>query len=979
MQTAQTYFPINIQQRLLSQDYGLKSYNAASLFLDIKGFTKLVNQLSEFRERGLQSVKDFQEELFQLIEKTTKENKGEIQQFYGDGILILTEQSNGKALARKIISEVKKFNLKKHLRGLRPEELRKLKIKKISTKIGIGYGKVYEFIYKDEKGSYFTHLGEGVANALRAEARIKKEFGIKEIGKKRKGNAFSLSKEIKTTKNNKFSNYLPVLLREKILREKQIRPERRNVAIAFAKIWNFSLFLDKAREKDLEVFLNHLTKTTSDVAAKHQIFFEKFYFFNPMLLAGTPFNIVGKEVILFEALKELQDKLDAFLRTINNRFKINVKISFGADNGYVFAGTLGSRENKRYTVIGDYVNRAFRLVNPKKIDKKYQRLIAEGNIFLSKSMASHLKEEEFEVVRTALKHLGKEEVFVFKKPTVEQRLEEGFIWNKELIQILKNLNSGKSTLFLTREGINSHEILSKIPDLRKETYRETSSIVFRNENLYAFKQIAKKIVRKLVSKGYEQAFDFLPETFKSYALYLLGISKSREFEKGLENVLELILNHEKPFIVIENAEFLDENSLRFLKKYLKSGEALFLIHSNKPLDLHISTISIEGLDKERTAILVNNILGEQATAQVVKEVYQRTKGNPLYIKAIANDIKKGEFKGEAIEDSLMKIYDSLSNKAKEAAKLISCLERGFTEKIFPKNIVQELKSKGLVDVEKHKISFKSSLIRDLIYKTMFLEEKIKKHLKIINLAERSPKIREINKPTIILEEIEKLIDLGHVKPELKKKLFRLVRKGEEIWERRRYDLFLLGEKVLEKSLFLLSYFEMTKEELVRFFEALRPLNRYYYERMFAPYDPVMIRIYPLVKNLEIKNRKTIEKDGFLRLKQEILLKYKDMVLIAANTYLKDVNQKAKNLDDDFLKLKQQILKMQNKTKKYDNLYDWYFHQLWFIYDCYIITGLNKKKKFLFFRNYLNQNKKYKNRKYSLLLDYVLTFPFYRMQ
>jgi class 3 adenylate cyclase/tetratricopeptide (TPR) repeat protein len=147
--------------------------------------------------------------------------------------------------------------------------------------------------------------------------------------------------------------FVPVAIREHVLAG-EVHPEHRRVAAAFIEFLGTDGMLEREGPTATAAAIDECVRTVQRVALRHDVgFFESDVSrdaFRIMLIAGAPRSAGGDEDRMLAALRAV----------IETPLPLPVKI--GTNAGYVFAGYFGPQFRKTYSVKGDAVNLAARLM-----------------------------------------------------------------------------------------------------------------------------------------------------------------------------------------------------------------------------------------------------------------------------------------------------------------------------------------------------------------------------------------------------------------------------------------------------------------------------------------------------------------------------------------------------------------------------------------------------------------------------------------
>ncbi|MEJ5165918.1 MAG: adenylate/guanylate cyclase domain-containing protein, partial [Thermoanaerobaculia bacterium] len=335
-------------------------------FADISGFTPLSEALMKIGPEGSEILGSILNFYYENIIKIIKKYKGDVLSFAGDALNVYFEREE-EAISSSI--EIQNFFKEKK------EAKTPAGIFPISIKIGIATGDLKFYILKEE--GFFNPVFEGEAIDKAAEAEHHSKSG--EIVLFRDGKFLNIRAEFVQPedykKNNNFvgaefiqSDFLIDTLhpffKEVFLKEQtKFLNEHKYCVIIFIN-------LNKG-------ILKEIYKETAKILKKYQGFFlkvdcgdkgDKF-----LILFGIPFQIE-------EPLIKAYDFLIEFKKMAKEE---NFSFKAGLNYAKIFAGFLGSDERCEYTVLGDGVNLAARLM----------QIAGEGEVLSLKDVSE--KAEEF--------------------------------------------------------------------------------------------------------------------------------------------------------------------------------------------------------------------------------------------------------------------------------------------------------------------------------------------------------------------------------------------------------------------------------------------------------------------------------------------------------------------------------------------------------------------------------------------------------
>ena len=158
-------------------------------------------------------------------------------------------------------------------------------------------------------------------------------------------------------------NYIPRDLAQKILTAgKQIESERRLVTVLFADVTGFTALSEKMDVEDVSLVLNDCFTGLIAAILKYEGTIDKFIGDGIMAIFGAPLAHENDPERAIRCALDMMAEIERF----NLRSSINLPaplgLHVGLHSGMVIAGNVGSDLRMNYSVIGDTVNLAARLV-----------------------------------------------------------------------------------------------------------------------------------------------------------------------------------------------------------------------------------------------------------------------------------------------------------------------------------------------------------------------------------------------------------------------------------------------------------------------------------------------------------------------------------------------------------------------------------------------------------------------------------------
>jgi len=675
--------------------------------------------------------------------------------FIGDAILVkFTDRKKAQKCSNELIDKNKEFkNLKTSFKTF-----------SISIKIVLASGKWKEFILGSEKradiflsGNIFRAIAENEKNI---ETDVIKDIGIIPSTK-------YLQDKIKVNKLITPLSFLPIDLLS--IASEISFGEHRPVSCLFIKVTGYEI-----ENPDFDI-LDNFFLNLMEIVEKYQGFLQltdnvqsegcKIF-----ILFGAPVSY-GNDVF-----RAVQSGIE--IMNIQEKYK-SLSIAVSINSGYVFAGMIGDERRRKYTVIGDVVNTASRLVDT----------LNPGEIVVSKDVyrltSRYMEYKKIDSVKVK----GKEqEVERYIPEEIKDQIiyEYSFIGrNEEREIIINNLVKGNRFIYIKGDaGIGKTRLIDEIE--KEIVLKDFTIIRAKAESLKQAYGIFAEMIQKM--SGIEESDSgeekknklqnylnkFSGEIKKHFILILPILGKilfNIDYQESIynqlspeirkENLLDgiryFIEMHIEPIcVVIDDFHFSkneDIEALNFLSRtlILLSKKKISFFISSRPDSRELTTdkkidrveIELEPLCEKLVEKLILNILGGKPLENdLYNLLLSRTSGNPLYIEqfllymieknliVLKDDswIRCSAYREDDLPESLFSIIlariDQLQEKIKQSIRLASIVgiefKEDIIEKIMERNVHLELQSaenEGIID-------FKNRLELEYIFSHSLIREVI---------------------------------------------------------------------------------------------------------------------------------------------------------------------------------------------------------------------------------------------------------------
>lgn len=305
---------------------GTRTFRGSLLLSDISGFTGLTGRLAHHGKKGTEELSDILNSFFGVMHGIVTAHGGSVLSSAGDSLLVSFPEGPGPdGCAAEMMAAMEGFRRLETVAGSF----------RLGIKTILGYGHWGRFILGDSEGAHLFLAGDLVARMAHAEASASEGDLVKVVSE--------LEPEI------------PLIPLEGIPDGAFLLPgtgdlqgEHRSVSAIFVNVTGF----DPARPPAER--LREIYGRISAAAAKYS---GTVHSVDSMLPGGC------RIIVLFGApVSHGDDPVSAVAAGIEMRDRTSgspdLDIHIGMDEGYAFAGVIGSSWRKHYTVIGEVVNAA---------------------------------------------------------------------------------------------------------------------------------------------------------------------------------------------------------------------------------------------------------------------------------------------------------------------------------------------------------------------------------------------------------------------------------------------------------------------------------------------------------------------------------------------------------------------------------------------------------------------------------------------
>jgi adenylate cyclase len=679
------------------------------LFFDLVKFTNLTVLLSESGPRGAEKLHELMTSYYDLMIDIIHQYGGTVYQFAGDSALVAFEDPVGNA--QEIMSVMCACTLQMK-RALNSSVLQ-YKNHKLGAKFALSYGEFHRVLLGDDK-SYFQIglIGPAIEAVVRAE-KLAKENEIvisPEIAKTIKEHALvnfkndicylekinvepkpalehqnfmsDISADDKSAFLKKCGHFLSPVMIEKIqVSQMGFLGEFREVTSVFIQVEGITFFDDIKKSIDqlneIHIHLRNLSETYGGILLQGD-FSDKGCVF--LILFGAPVALEKKEMMAVRfALRAHESK---------KQFNFLKNFNIGIASGPLYCGDVGSSRRKGYSVLGESVNLASRLMdysrgNLPSMDSKTAKSLP-GNFLIEVNQDVELKgitgkSSMYRVIGESAAN----EVKVDRSALFGRKKELAWL-NDALIESTKN---GLAAGIIGDAGVGkSRLVFDFLKNAKKLEYELYTGICYSYEKFtpfFAWKSILLNIFNlheginadiaikeiesvlngldlqkdgKIEIKAWSTVFyrllgGLIEET--SYTKNLDPKKKNEQLFEYLGNIFAHKAKSGKILVLIEDYHWIDEGSEnlgRYLLDRKISGMMLLLVsrpqapiynlesyENYKALNLAEFTDDESG---EYLRIKMNLEQSNNESENLEKEILNKAHGNPFFLESIVYSLRE---------------------------------------------------------------------------------------------------------------------------------------------------------------------------------------------------------------------------------------------------------------------------------------------------------------------------------------------------
>ncbi|MES0490487.1 MAG: adenylate/guanylate cyclase domain-containing protein [Leptospirales bacterium] len=766
------YIPGSVIKQLAESKSKLKrteNFRGGVLFFDLVQFTGLTRSLAESGPRGAEKLHEIMTSYYGLMIDIIYRYGGSVYQFAGDSALAAFEENDNEVDLNLIICACA-IEMKNALKnsGLKYEN------NSIQSKFALSYGDFYQVLLGDDKTFYqVALLGSAIDRAVQAEAFANPgeiilapevADAIAEQGRtEQNGNNYILHelntevkvpplKAIETIENEelflkKCAKFVSPVLIEKInTGQHSYIGEFRDVTTVFLQLDGLDYSKNIKNSIDLlNSFYSHTRKLCDNYGGT---------------LIQTDFTDKGNVFLILFGAPIAQEKKEAMavrfaLRLIETRsqFSFIKNLNVGISTGPLYAGDVGSKRRKGYSVLGESVNLSARLMqHPAEgqivVNEKTARALPKTFAYkelegvslkgISTDIKAYSIQGETETTSETVDHsalVGRKTELAWLKTHLDKSVN-----GSSTVGLVGDAGVGKTRLtydFLMEARSENFDILTGICYSYEKftpyyTWRPIWYKIFNIKEADSTETVLQKIGEVLATLSdvpdiWAAAFARLAGETVEEDSFISGMDPKKRSEQIFEitgKIIKQLTTESKEVLLFEDYHWIDEaseNLVHYLIQLAIPGLMLLLVSRPEGPIYHLDQndkyeqLSLEEFsepDAKEYLRLKMNITGNSSGSdKLEKEILTRASGNPFFLESIVYSLKeqgilvpgdngsnKLEQKGREIEipDSLQGVLlsriDRLGESEKEVLKNASVIGR-----LFAYNLLSHITPNELED------------------------------------------------------------------------------------------------------------------------------------------------------------------------------------------------------------------------------------------------------------------------------------------
>ncbi len=675
-------------------------YDAAVLFADVSGFTKLTEKLAEQYGKeqavGAEHLTFMLSDYFDHLISVVLDHNGDVIKFAGDAMLILFPcEDHALALKRATSCGVA---MQRVARDVSARILEQDNVE-LSLKVAVSYGEIvglvlggvldrWEYAVVSRAISEVGRLGDSArsndvlisaeslskidTSSIITEAVIDDMHNVKQVpdwGLELESNAVQIAPDLETV----MRCFVPAAVASRITAgqtDTALLGELRRITVLFINLPQFTSNID-------------VDQAQAIVTAIQQVCYGQRGSLDKISCDDKGVSVIAGFGV--PPMSAEDDPIRAVKAAINVKAHLEpmgLTVSIGVASGPVYCGTLGKKYRCEYTLMGDGVNTAARLMS-----------LAEGGI-LCDSVTADACDADIEFDSgDLLKLKGKDHVVKTFKPLALKKVKQSDVTSiigreeelkrlSSVVDSITNADHAKCSVVAGEAGIGKSallkafesDFLKKYEGVFMKASASTVQISFYGvwrELLYqllGFDELSSSADKELYLAGLADASEPVHHEMLPILNGVLGTKLSEsEYSKNLTNevlaenirflISEIIrVQSQQRFLVftIDDAQWMDSASWVLLDSLVRNLANVFFIVVTQPFDddapasyerlcrlERTNVISLASLGRQHISTLVCKVLNVSVLPDNILElIMKRAEGHPFYSEILAKDLQE---------------------------------------------------------------------------------------------------------------------------------------------------------------------------------------------------------------------------------------------------------------------------------------------------------------------------------------------------
>jgi class 3 adenylate cyclase/tetratricopeptide (TPR) repeat protein len=748
-----------------------REFDATCCFVDISGFTALSERLARRGRIGAEELTDVLNHVFSRMLAVAYDHGGSLLKFGGDALLLAF--TNGEHAVESTRAAVGMRAVLRESRSMRTSVGRL----NLRMSVGVHSGLFDLFAVGD---SHRELLIAGPAATVTANMEQTAEAGEIVVSPATaarlpgtavgasKGDGFLLrwrapankgvgSISLREVPESVVEHGIPVALREHL--RTRVDSEHRVASIAFVKFTGLDSFLLREGGDATGEALHEVVETVQRAAENEQVTF-----------LASDIDANGGKIILATGVPVARyDDEGRILRAVRviSDADLPLSIQIGVNRGHVFAGEIGTEFRRTYTVMGDTVNLAARLMAAAPAGSVYATsgvLDLSGTLFAATALEPLRVKGKAEPVRAY-------EVGAAVGPREDDRATLPFVGREAELAALQAVaraatrHEARVALVEGNPGAGKTRLVSelvatatRVMQLRGESYATDIPYMAWRRPLCAMlgleradRDKAASILRDTLNGIIPKAVPLAPllapllDIDIDPTVQSIAIASEFRRERLGELVLQLLTSELGPdLVVIDDAQWLDDASASIAAHVTTSDEAGFLTvvarrpdgHGFRPHQPDVS-IALDGIDDDAARHLVDVVTASTPLRpQEREQIVTRAAGNPLFLGELLRLARSGDL--DALPDSLGAVatreLDDLGPEARRVVRHASVLgtrfDVGLLFELIGADVVEGALAREIsacITVKETQAEFRTAVLQEAAYESLPFKTRTELH------------------------------------------------------------------------------------------------------------------------------------------------------------------------------------------------------------------------------------------------------------